>query len=69
MQITRCMNCRRNDEMIDTLIAISVVSKRLARKLALLGDPSLRDEIMKGESHDEQDERTGHGHYRVAQMR
>ena len=69
MQTTRCMNCRRNDEMIDTLIAISVVSKRLARKLALLGDPSLRDEMMKGESHDEQDERTGHGHYRVAQMR
>ena len=55
--------------MIDTLIAISVVSKRLARKLALLGDPSLRDEMMKGESHDEQDERTGHGHYRVAQVR
>ena len=69
MQTTRCMNCRRNDEMIDTLIAISVVSKRLAKKLALLGDPSLRDEMMKGESHDEQDERTGHGHYRVAQVR
>ena len=69
MQTTRCMNCRRNDEMIDTLIAISVVSKRLARKLALLGDPSLRDEMRKGESHDEQDERTGHGHYRVAQVR
>lgn len=69
MQTTRCMECRRNDEMIDTLIAISVVSKRLARKLALLGNPSLRDEMMKGESHDEQDERTGHGHYRVAQVR
>ena len=69
MQTTRCMNCRRNDEMIDTLIAISVVSKRLARKLALLDNPSLRDEMMKGESHDEQDERTGHGHYRVAQVR
>ncbi|MDD3881749.1 MAG: hypothetical protein PHI27_05810 [Eubacteriales bacterium] len=69
MQTTRCMNCRRNDEMVDTLIAISVVSKRLARKLALLGDPSLRDEMMKGESHDEQDERSGHGHYRVAQVR
>ena len=69
MQTTRCMNCRRNDEMIDTLIAISVVSKRLARKLALLGNPSLRDEMMKGESHDEQDERTGHGHYRVTQVR
>lgn len=69
MQTTRCMECRRNDEMIDTLIAISVVSKRLARKLALLGDPSLRDEMMKGESHDEQDERTGHGHYRVTQVR
>ena len=55
--------------MIDTLIAISVVSKRLARKLALLGDSSLRDEMMKGENHDEQDERTGHGHYRVAQVR
>lgn len=69
MQTTRCMNDRQNDEMIDTLIAISVVAKRLARKLALLGDPSLREEMMKGESHDEQDERTGHGHYRVAQVR
>ena len=69
MQTTRCTKCHRNDEMIDTLIAISVVTKRLARKLALLGDPSLRDEMMKGESHDEQDERTGHGHYRVAQVR
>ena len=69
MQTTRCMNCRRNDEMIDTLIAISVVSKRLARRLVLLGDQGLRDEMMKGESHDEQDERTGHGHYRVAQVR
>ena len=69
MQTTRRINCRRNDEMIDTLIAISVASKRLARKLALLGDPSLRDEMMKGERHDEQDERTGHGHYRVAQVR
>ena len=69
MQTTRCMKCHRNDEMIDTLIAISVVSKRLARKLALLGNPSLRDEMMKGESHDEQDERTGHGHYRVTQVR
>ena len=69
MQTTRCRKCRRNDEMIDTLIAISVVSKRLARKLALLDNPSLRDEMMKGESHDEQDERTGHGHYRVAQVR
>ena len=69
MQTRRCMECCRNDEMIDTLIAISVVSKRLARKLALLDNPSLRDEMMKGESHDEQDERTGHGHYRVAQVR
>ena len=69
MQTTRCMNCRRNDEMIDTLIAISVVSKRLARKLALLDNPSLRDEMMKGESHDEQDERTGYSHYRTSQVR
>ena len=47
MQATRCMKCRRNDEMIDTLIAISIVSKRLAKKLALLGDPGLRDDMMK----------------------
>ena len=69
MQTTRCRKCRRNDEMIDTLIAISVVSKRLARKLALLDNPSLRDEMMKGESHDEQDERTGYSHYRTSQVR
>lgn len=69
MQATRCMKCRRNDEMIDTLIAISIVSKRLAKKLALLGDPGLRDDMMKGESKVEQDERTGYSHYRVAQVR
>lgn len=69
MQTTRCMECRRNDEMIDTLIAISIMSKRLARKLALLGDPGLRDEVMKGERHDEQNERTGYSHYRTSQVR
>ena len=69
MQATRCMICRRNDELIDTLIAISIVSKRLAKKLALLGDPGQRDNMMKGESQVEQDERTGYSHYRVAQVR
>jgi hypothetical protein len=59
MQATRCVNCRRNDEMIDMLIAISLVSKRLARKLALLGEPSLRDNRTKGERRDGQVERTG----------
>ena len=59
MQATRCVNCRRNDEMVDTLIAISMVSKRLARKLAQLGEPSLQDNVMKGERRYEQDERTG----------
>ena len=60
MQTTRCMNCCRNDEMIDTLIAISLVSKRLARKLALLGEPGTRDNMTRGERCDEQDERTGY---------
>ena len=59
MQATRCMNCHPNDEMIDTLIAISLVSKRLARKLALLGEPGTRDNVTKGERCDEQGERTG----------
>lgn len=59
MQATRCMNCHPNDEMIDTLIAISLVSKRLARKLALLGEPGTRDNMTRGERCDEQDERTG----------
>ena len=47
MQATRCMKCRPNDELIDTLIAISIVSKRLAKKLALLSDPVQRDNMMK----------------------
>ena len=36
----RPRNCAEDEELIDTLIAISVVSKRLARKLASLAAQS-----------------------------
>ena len=55
-----------HDELIDTLIAISLVSRRLAKNLALLAE---KREKVKGGSHDEHDKRTGHGHYRVVEVR
>lgn len=66
MQIER-KRCRSgNDELIDTLIAISLVSKRLAKNMALLAGQRKQ---VKGGCHDEQDKRTGHGHYRVVEVR
>lgn len=55
-----------NDGLIDTLIAISLISRRLAKNLALLAE---KREKVKGGCHDEQDKRTGHGHYRVVEVR
>ncbi|OQB13584.1 MAG: hypothetical protein BWY15_01659 [Firmicutes bacterium ADurb.Bin193] len=43
-------------ELIDVLTAISVVSKRLARKLKILADQS---QHMEGGKSDEQNERNG----------
>ena len=47
-----------DEELIEVLTAISVVSKRLARKLMILADQS---QHMEGGKADEQNERTGHG--------
>jgi hypothetical protein len=55
-----------HDELIDTLIAISLVSRRLAKNLAMLAE---KRKQVKGGCHDEQDKRTGHGHYRVIEVR
>lgn len=65
MQVERKRCQSGNDEVIDTLIAISLVSKRLAKNMALL---AARKQV-KGGCQDEQDKRTGHGHYRVVEVR
>jgi hypothetical protein len=59
-------SCAEDEELIDTLIAISVVSKRLARKLTLLAGQSQSTE---GEKTDEQVERDSRYHRKPAQMR
>ena len=54
-----------DEELIDVLTAISVVSKRLARKLTILADQS---QSIEGGKTDEQNERTVYGHRRPTQM-
>jgi hypothetical protein len=51
-------------ELIEVLTAISVVSKRLARKLTILADQS---QHMEGGEADEQNERNGCVYRRTAQ--
>lgn len=51
-------------ELIEVLTAISVVSKRLARKLTILADQS---QHMEGGKGDEQNERNGCVYRRTAQ--
>ncbi|NCB25602.1 MAG: hypothetical protein EOM62_09040 [Bacteroidia bacterium] len=55
-----------DDELVDVLTAISVVSMRLARKLTLLAGQSQSTE---GGKADEQNERHVHDHPRTAQRR
>ena len=55
-----------DDELIETLIAISVVSKRLARKLTILADQS---QHMEGGKADEQNGRYGRVYRGTAQRR
>ena len=62
----RPRNSAEDEELSDTLIAISIVSKRLARKLALL---AVRSQFMEGGQPDEQDEQNGRYDRRPAQMR
>ncbi|MPN14042.1 hypothetical protein SDC9_161368 [bioreactor metagenome] len=54
-----------DEELIDTLLAISVVSKRLARNLSILAAQSKSTE---GGKTDEQNERNGCDHRRTAQV-
>lgn len=58
--------CAADEELIDVLTAISVVSMRLARKLTILARQS---QSMEGGKSDEQNERNGRDHRRTAQMR
>ena len=53
----------RDEELIGVLTAISVVSKRLAKKLIQLNQASQSEE---GGKHDEQNERNGSDHQGVA---
>ena len=54
-----------DEELIDTLLAISVVSKRLARNLSILAAQSKASE---GGKTDEQNERDVRDHRRTAQV-
>jgi hypothetical protein len=54
-------NTRSDQELIEVLMAISVVSKRLAKKLTLIQSQS-----MEGGKQDEQNERDGRDHRRTA---
>jgi len=58
--------CAANEELIDVLTAISVVSKSLARKLTILAGQRQSTE---GGKSDEQNERYGNDHRKPAQMR
>lgn len=55
-----------DEELIEVLTAISVVSKRLARKLTVLANQS---QHMEGGKADEQNGRYGYYHRRTAQCR
>ncbi|WP_092639076.1 hypothetical protein [Acetanaerobacterium elongatum] len=55
-----------DEELVDILTAISVVSMRLARKLTLLAGQRQSTE---GGKTDEQNERNGRNHRRPTQMR
>jgi hypothetical protein len=55
-----------DEELIEVLTAISVVSKRLARKLTVLANQSQHKE---GGKADEQNERYGYYHRRTAECR
>ena len=62
IQKDRCQQDRY--EAIDRLLAISVLSKRLAQRLAL--QMKSKDEMTKGGNADEPHERTGRRYYRIA---
>lgn len=49
------------EELIDTLLAFSLLSQRIAQSLAQLNEPATQ----KGEAEDVQDERAGRCPYRI----
>ncbi|HBT64136.1 MAG TPA: hypothetical protein DEB10_05675 [Ruminococcaceae bacterium] len=54
--------CTADEELVEVLTAISIVSMRLARKLSLLARQSKSTE---GGKSDEQNERDGRDHQRI----
>lgn len=62
MNESKCTKPVSDEELIGVLTAISVVSKRLAKKLIQLNQASQSEE---GDKHDEQNERNGSDHPRV----
>nr|DAP22999.1 MAG TPA: hypothetical protein [Caudoviricetes sp.] len=62
MNESKCTKPVSDEELIGVLTAISVVSKRLAKKLIQLNQTSQSEE---GGKHDEQNERNGRDHPRV----
>lgn len=62
MNESKCTKPVSDEELIGVLTAISVVSKRLAKKLIQLNQTSQSEE---GGNHDEQNERNGSDHPRV----
>ena len=62
MNESKCTKPVSDEELIGVLTAISVVSKRLAKKLIQLNQTSQSEE---GFKHDEQNGRNGSGHPRV----
>jgi hypothetical protein len=66
MYETNTRTIAADEELIEVLTAISVVSKRLARKLTALANQS---QHMEGGKADEQNERYGCNYRRTAQCR
>lgn len=54
--------CKVREEMIDTLLAFSLLSRKLAQSIAMLGSNTT---TMKGDHDNVEDERTGRCAYRV----
>ena len=54
-----------DEDIVEVLTAISVVSRRLARNIAAV---SLQSQIKEGGKQNEQDERYGYSYYRCFQL-
>jgi hypothetical protein len=63
---TKPQSCAADEELVDVLTAISIVSMRLAKKLTLL---ARQRQSTEGGKTDEQNERNVRNHRRPAQMR